>query len=244
MALTRVFLDRELASDEIFEMPESAFRHLIQVLRMTAGAELRVFNGRGGEFEARIESVAKRSAQLRIGLRHDEVVESPLHVTLVQGIGKGDRMDWAIQKAVELGVSEVVPIQSERCNVNLNQERQHKRLEHWRGVMISACEQSGRTMIPHLHAVTQFEQWCTSERMGQAFILDPEAAQSLPTLLAERGPISVLVGPEGGFSTAEISHASAHGCIPVRLGPRVLRTETAGLAAIALIQALRGDFAQ
>lgn len=241
MSESRVYLETPLASGSVIELPEGAFRHLVQVLRMRAGESLRVFDGRGGEYEAVIESVAKRGATLAIGAFHDVDRESPLSITLVQGISKGERMDWTLQKAVELGVTAVVPVITERCNVSLDRERQDKKLDHWRGVMIAACEQSGRTRVPVLHPVQKLTDWLAQATSGVRLMLDPEADTALPAPGVGVVPLSLVIGPEGGLSAAELATGARAGCLRVRLGPRVLRTETAGVAALAVLQALAGD---
>ena len=242
MSDSRIYLDAPLEQGGSVALPEGPFRHLVQVLRMQAGDALIVFNGQGGEYEAQIETVTKRGATLSVGVFHDADRESPLHVTLVQGISKGDRMDWAIQKAVELGVSAIVPVLTERCNVNLDRERQDKKLDHWRGVVISACEQSGRTRLPSLAAPLRLSDWWR-ESAGTAtrYLLDPQG--SMPLALAPQSTqgCTLVVGPEGGLSAAEIRVGAEAGCIRVRMGPRILRTETAGVAALAMLQGLAGD---
>ena len=243
MSESRVFLDAPLREGALVELPEGAFRHLVQVLRMQAGEALVVFNGQGGEYAAVLETVAKRGASLRVGAFRDVSRESALELVLVQGISKGEKMDWTVQKAVELGVSAIVPVVTERCNVHLDREREARRLDHWRGVMISACEQSGRTRVPVLHPVVKFGEWL--ERGGAAgtrLILDPLATRGLAdAVIGAMGSISLVVGPEGGLSPDEIRTAQTAGCAGVRMGPRILRTETAGVAALAILQATTGD---
>lgn len=241
MSDTRIHLDAVLSEGASLELPEPAFRHLVQVLRMQAGAALTVFNGQGGEYDAVLEDVAKRGARLRIGAFHDVCRESPLALTLVQGISKGERMDWTLQKAVELGVSAIVPVVTERCNVHLDRERQDKKTEHWRGVLIAACEQSGRTRVPQLHAPLRLSDWLGQVRAQPLYLLDPRAATSLCAQPLPPQGAAILVGPEGGLSEAEIRLGVAQGGIAVSLGPRVLRTETAGMVALSVMQARAGD---
>lgn len=241
MSETRVYLEAPLASNQSLTLPESAFRHLVQVLRMQAGDALIVFDGCGGEYSAVIESVAKRGATIAVGQFHDVSRESPLSVTLVQGISKGDRMDWTLQKAVELGVSAVVPVVTERCNVSLDPERQDKKLDHWRGVMISACEQSGRTRVPLLHPVQRLAQWLAQPSDTIRVMLDPEGEAGLADLQLADAALSLIIGPEGGLSANERALVASAGGLRARLGPRVLRTETAGVVALAVLQARAGD---
>ena len=246
MTAPRVFVEAPLSSGSTIELAEGPFRHLVQVLRMQAGEALVLFDGRGGEYEARLEAVAKRSASVSIGTHRavDDPGESSLDLTLVQGISKGDRMDFTIQKAVELGVRRIVPITTERCNVHLDAQRQDKRLEHWRGVIVSACEQSGRTRVPQLEPVRSLSSWLGGAQPGVRFALDPLASDALAPAAASIGegePVSLLVGPEGGLSPAELAQSARAGVRGVRLGPRVLRTETAGIAALVVLQSARGD---
>lgn len=244
MTAPRVYLDAALSTDATIGLPEGPFRHLVQVLRLQAGDALVLFDGRGGEYDARLASVAKRSATVAVGAHRAVDRESALDLTLVQGISKGDRMDFTIQKAVELGVSRIAPITTERCNVHLDAERQEKRLEHWRGVIVSACEQSGRTRVPPLEPVRSLASWLGTAPQGARFVLDPKADASLATAaatVADGDAMALIVGPEGGLSDAELQLAARHGVRGVRLGPRVLRTETAGIAALTVLQAVRGD---
>ena len=241
MSDTRVHLDATLTEGTTLDLPEPAFRHLVQVLRMQAGEALRVFDGRGNEFEATLDQVAKRSAKLVLGAACAVNRESPLHLSLIQGISKGERMDFSIQKAVELGVTRIVPVITERCNVSLDRERQDKKFEHWRGVMISACEQSGRSVLPELAPVMKFSDWLASATTGLRLMLDPLGAEPLASINLEAQAISLVIGPEGGLSPAEIKLGAQHGARGVRLGPRILRTETAGVVAISVLQARFGD---
>lgn len=237
----RVYLQAPLASGQSLTLPEAAFRHLVQVLRLRSGEAVTVFDGRGGEYDATLAAVERRSATLQMGDFHDVERESPLQLTLVQGLSKGDRMDYTLQKAAELGVSAVVPVITERCNVSLDREREARKFEHWRGVLISACEQSGRTRVPTLHPLQRYVDWLDSQTAGPRYLLDPMAARSLARTPVPDAPLSLVIGPEGGLSAAEIHAGTRAGCIGVRLGPRVLRTETAGVAALSILQALKGD---
>ena len=206
------------------------------MLRLRPGDAFVAFDGSGVDWPATLLDGAR--ARTGVGVRHDN--ESPLMVTLVQGISRGERMDWTLQKAVELGVSHVVPVVAERTTVRLEGAREDKRVAHWRGVMIAACEQSGRSVVPGLAPVTSLAAWL--ERLaGPALVLDPEATTGLAAYAGHAPAFTVLVGPEGGFSAAELGAARAAGCSAVRVGPRVLRTETAGIAALAALQALFGD---
>ena len=243
--MTRIHLALPLAVDARLELPEAAARHVAQVLRMRAGELLTLFNGAGGEYGAVIESVDRRAVSVRVEDFHEAERESALALTLAQCVSRGERMDYSLQKAVELGVAAVVPLLSARGVVKLDGERWEKKLEHWRGVMVSACEQSGRTRIPALAPVQKLETWLGSSKgMGEGarLVLAPGAAHSLRELPAAHAA-TLLVGPEGGLADEEAALAVRHGFTAIRLGPRVLRTETAGVAALAALQALWGDLA-
>lgn len=243
MASPRVFLDLPLQEGATVELPEDSARHLVQVLRMRAGETFTAFNGRGGEYAAILQAAGKREARAQIGAFRNIDRESPLRVTLAQCVSKGERMDYTLQKAVELGVAEIVPLLSERSVVRLDAERWEKKLEHWRGIAVSACEQSGRTRPPRLHAVADLRQWLQAAPADALKLaLAPGAPLGLRTAPPPRGPVILLVGPEGGLSETEVRQAASCGFAALSLGPRVLRTETAGVAALAALQALWGDW--
>jgi 16S rRNA (uracil1498-N3)-methyltransferase len=244
MTAPRLFVDVPLSGGATIDLPEGPFRHLVQVLRMQAGEALVLFDGRGGEYEAQLASVAKRSATVSVGAHRAVDRESALDLTLVQGISKGERMDFTIQKAVELGVTRIAPVTTERCNVHLDAERQEKRMEHWRGVIVSACEQSGRTRVPGLDPVRSLAAHLAIESKAVRFVLDPQAGTSLAAAaqaVQEGQAMALIVGPEGGLGESELQLAARSGVSGVNLGPRVLRTETAGMTALAVLQATRGD---
>lgn len=236
---TRIHIADALAVDARLELPEGAARHVAQVLRMRAGELLTLFNGAGGEYDAVIEAVERRSVRVRIENYREIERESRLDLTLAQCVSKGERMDYTVQKAVELGVSAIVPLLSARSVVKLDGERWEKKLEHWRGIVVSACEQSGRTRVPHVHPVQKLEAWLATAG-GARLVLAPgghHALKELPPALQA----SLLVGPEGGLDDKETALAVHRGFTAIGLGPRVLRTETAGVAALAALQALWGD---
>jgi 16S rRNA (uracil1498-N3)-methyltransferase len=241
--MTRIHLDTPLSEGASLALPESAFRHLVQVLRMREGETFTAFDGHGGEYDAVLVEIGKRSATAKLLARHDVDRESPLDLTLAQCISKGERMDYTLQKAVELGVTRVVPLISSRSVVRLDDDRWEKKLEHWRGVITAASEQSGRTRLPILEAVQDLPGWLVDERArGDRITLDPNGRHTLRDLPHRHGPVTFLVGPEGGLSDSELEQARRAGFVGIRIGPRVLRTETAGVAAIAVIQALWGDW--
>lgn len=241
--MSRVFLPQPLAAGNEIALPDEAFRHLVQVLRLREGEHFIAFNGEGGEYRATLTQLAKRSASARIEALDAVDRESPRPLHLAQCVSKGDRMDYTLQKAVELGVTDLQPLLSSRSVVRMDGERWEKKLEHWRGVIVSACEQSGRTRLPQLHPVQALTAWLDAGGgAGERLTLDPLASHGLREMPEPRGAVTLLVGPEGGLSPAELDAARRAGYVGVRLGPRVLRTETAGVAALAAIQALWGDW--
>ncbi len=237
----RIHLPVTLAVGKTVELDENARRHVVQVLRLRAGDRIVLFNGRGGECPATIVQAGKRSVQVRIDDCADSDRESPLTVHLGLGISKGERMDFALQKATELGVSRITPLFTERVVVRLDDQRLGKRHAHWRGVIVAACEQSGRNRLPVLHDAVSLADWLAARDEERRLFLDPLAARSLGDLSAPGASVALAVGPEGGFSDSErdqIRKGDFHG---VQLGPRILRTETAALAALAAVQVLWGD---
>ncbi|MDD3765362.1 MAG: 16S rRNA (uracil(1498)-N(3))-methyltransferase [Nevskiales bacterium] len=240
---SRIYIEHALSEGANFPLPETAFRHLVQVLRLKAGDGFIAFDGNGGEYDAVLVDVGKRQAEAGILARHEVERESPLDLTLAQCISKGERMDYSLQKATELGITRIVPLFSSRSVVRLDDERWEKKLDHWRGVVIAACEQSGRTRIPVVEPVTPLPTWLDDEdARGTRLTLDPQGSHSLRELPPPTGPVTLLVGPEGGLSDMELEHARRAGFTGMRMGPRVLRTETAGVAALAALQALWGDW--
>ena len=238
---SRVFVEAPLASNATVALPDAVAHHLTSVLRMRADDAFVIFNGEGGEFEATLDAIGKKSVSARIGAFRDVDRESPLPVTLAQCVSKGERMDYTVQKAAELGATDIVPLTSTNSVVRLNAERWEKKLEHWRGVIVSACEQSGRTRVPKLHGVTPIEQWI-AQAQGHKIILAIGATQSLRAMKKPEEPIALLAGPEGDFTSGELRTARDAGFAAIGMGPRILRTETAGIAALAAIQALWGDW--
>jgi 16S rRNA (uracil1498-N3)-methyltransferase len=240
MRIPRIFHPEPLEPDSRVTLDDSAARHVAKVLRLAEGSPLTLFDGSGGEYPASIVSVAKRSVEVQLGHRLDVEVESPLHITLAQGVSKGDRMDFTIQKAVELGVSRIVPLNTERSVVNLKGERLEKKLAHWKGVIISACEQCGRNSMPELLPLQPLPSWLQSDANGTRLLLDHRATETVASL-QPKGEITLLIGPEGGLSQKEREQAFFLGYTGLRLGPRVLRTETAALTALAALQSRFGD---
>ena len=246
MRLTRSHVDAPLHVGDEIALPEDVAAHLLRVLRLQVGDACVLFNGDGHDHDARIVAIGKREARAQIVAARRIDNESPLRIVLLQGIARGEKMDWILQKATELGVARVLPVDSERSEVKLDAARAAKRLAHWQQVVVSACEQSGRAVVPEV-AAPQALATAAGLREGRGFILDPFAGDSLASLRgsALRGrttaTCTLAIGPEGGWSPRDRERLVAAGFSGLRLGPRVLRTETAGIAAIAVLQAACGD---
>lgn len=238
MRLSRFFIDAPLALGT-HSLPEAAAHYIGRVLRLPAGAAVQLFDGSGMEFRGELGEVGKKQVSVELKEALPGMPESPLRIHLGQGLSRGERMDWAIQKATELGVAEITPIVSERCEVRLKDERADKRLAHWRQIAISACEQCGRSVIPQINPPVTLADWLPVEA-ALKLVLHP-VAEPLTTHPAPQ-TLAFLIGPEGGLSDAEVEQASRAGFLPARLGPRVLRTETAPVVALSVAQQLWGDF--
>jgi 16S rRNA (uracil1498-N3)-methyltransferase len=243
MRLTRCFAPPPLRCGAEMLLPAHSAAHLQRVLRARTGALLTLFDGCGGEFDATIVQIDRRGVRVRISAHHAVERESPLAVTLLQALARGERMDLIVQKATELAVAAIVAFAGERSVVRLTADALARRGEHWRAIAISACEQCGRNRIPSIRIAADLGAACgAAPADGQRLLLSPQAAHSLPAALGQAAAVTLLIGPEGGFSVDELATAEHHGFIAARLGPRVLRAETAPLAALATIQALAGDF--
>ena len=244
MSKNRFYCPDKLALGAIVKLPDSAAIHAVRVLRMTEGDEATLFNGDGFDYSCELTLVKKNEVLAKV--KSSKVIdnESPLNITLLQGISSGDRMDYTIQKAVELGVRHIQPIATERSVVKLNQERAAKRLIHWQHVVHSACEQSGRAFVPNVASPMSLSHWLAENphRNECRIQLNPTAAARMATLERPKNEIQLLIGAEGGLNTNEIEMASNNGFQSVILGPRILRTETAALAAIASMHSIWGDF--
>ena len=243
MRLTRCHVDAPLSAGTKIELPESAAAHLVRVLRLREGDDCVLFNGDGNDYGARIASAGKREVVAEIHSESFVDNESPLRITLLQGVARGEKMDLILQKATELGVAGVVPVLAERTEVKLDAERTEKRVAHWRSVMVSACEQSGRARVPALAQPASLALAAASLQDGVLkLILDPAGEHTLATLAAPKNhDLAIAIGPEGGWSPRDRETLRAVGFTGLRLGPRILRTETAGLAAIAALQSRFGD---
>jgi 16S rRNA (uracil1498-N3)-methyltransferase len=241
--LPRVYFPGEVAAHGVCDLPPEQSHHVARVLRLTAGDAVVAFDGRGNEYDAVIERVSKSAVTLRMGDAKPMDRESPLQVTLAQGISSGERMDYTVQKAVELGVYAIQPVVTERSVVRLGSERAAKRVVHWRSIAIAACEQCGRNRVPEIHPVASLAAWLgTPEPHTTRLTLAPDASVRLVEMDRVAQPLILLVGPEGGLAPRERADAIAAGFTAARLGPRVLRTETAALAALAALQTVWGDF--
>ncbi|MDF0749788.1 16S rRNA (uracil(1498)-N(3))-methyltransferase [Marinobacter sp. 71-i] len=241
MRIPRIYTDSPLSEGAPAELDDSAAQHVGRVLRMQNGQELLLFNGDGNDYPASITNAGKKRVEVRIGTPVENTTESPLDIVLGQALSKGDRMDFAVQKAVEMGVTCIVPLTTERCDVKLKGDREDKRLRHWQSVATSAAEQCGRARVPEILPVMTLTEWF--DHTGDCdlrLVLHHRTEQSLDTL-AKPARIALMIGPEGGLSPEEITAAETAGFLPVALGPRVLRTETAPVAAMALCQWLWGD---
>lgn len=241
MRIPRIFTDSPLAVGSQCQLDDNAANHVGRVLRMQAGQALLLFNGDGQDYHATITEAGKKHVQVAVTEAAENETESSLRVVLAQTLSKGDRMDYAVQKAVEMGVSEIVPLTTERCDVKLKGDREDKRLRHWQQVAISAAEQCGRARVPEIQPVMTVQQWLEHARACDLrLVLHHRTERSLNTL-EKPSSIALMIGPEGGLTAEEIALAEDNGFLPVALGPRVLRTETAPVAAIALCQWLWGD---
>jgi 16S rRNA (uracil1498-N3)-methyltransferase len=241
MRVPRIFVPERLVEGTGIDLRGEAAAHLGRVLRLGPGAEIMLFNGEGGEWRATIEILDRERVGVRVGRHRRADRESPLDLTLAQGISRGERMDYTLQKAVELGVSRIVPIASERSVVRLSAERGERRTEHWARVVQAACEQCGRTRVPRLLPVTTMDKWLSDVMSGLKLLLIRRENACRLSELAPDPSIILLIGPEGGFAEEEASAALQAGYRALRLGPRVLRTETAAVAALSALQALWGD---
>jgi 16S rRNA (uracil1498-N3)-methyltransferase len=241
MNLPRFYCREALSPGAHIELPEPVARHAVRVLRLPPGAPMILFDGRGGQYLAHIERIERDRVMAELSAWQDVERESPLAVTLVQSLQAGEKMDFTIQKAVELGVRDIVPVESRRSVMRLAGERAAKRVAHWQGVSASACEQCGRNQVPLVAPLEKLESWL-ARPAGDALrlMLDPQAEQTLATI-APATNVQLLIGAEGGLDPQEVIAARQAGFVGVRMGPRILRTETAGLAALAILQALWGD---
>ena len=249
MSNLRFYSTETLQIGATIKLSDNAATHATRVMRLNVGDDLTLFNGDGFDYSCALMSVKKSEALVIVKSSKKIENESNLNITLLQGISAGDRMEYTLQKAVELGVTQIIPIKTERSVVKLSPERAEKRLEHWQNIVVSACEQSGRAVIPQLEAPTTMALWLAKtpssfkvEGKALRITLDPLADKKLADLTKPQGEIQLLIGAEGGLNANELALAAQHGFVGAQLGQRILRTETAPLAAIAAMQTLWGDF--
>ena len=240
MRIPRIYSAQPLAPNRALELDENSSRHVARVLRMQAGRELVLFDGRGGEYSAIIEEVGKKRVTVKVGDHQPVERESSLPIHLGIGVSRGERMDWVLQKATELGVSQITPLFTERTEVKLSGSRLEKKQQHWQQVLIAACEQCQRNTLPLINPPMNIVNWLTEVDAEAKLVLHHRTQQSLDQM-SRPASVALVIGPEGGLSNTEIDHAMKQEFAPLALGPRVLRTETAPLAAISVMQYLWGD---
>ena len=240
--MPRFHFSGPLAVGAHVDLPDHVAHH-IHVVRLAAGDNVTLFNGEGGEYTATLVQVDRRRACAEIKAFSPREAELPYAVTLAQALPEGSKIDWIMEKAVELGATAIQPLAAQRCVVRLSAERAAKKREHWQGIIVSAAEQSGRNRLPHLAELADFDRWIVQQDLHRRVLLSPRAEQSLSDWARHHPPqaLALLIGPEGGFSEQEEKTAMEHGALALSMGPRVLRTETAGLAALAALNAVWGE---
>ena len=247
MRIPRIYQADSLSVGQEIQLDSQATVHVSRVLRLREGDAIVVFNGLGGEYHGIVCRLDKRASTVRLQRYAEADAESPLKIVLAQGVSRGERMDYTVQKAVELGVHHIVPVETERTVVNLNDARKDRRRQHWQTIVHSACEQSGRNFVPGVAEVTGLSPWLQqmqAQNSENKFVLNHRTERGLGAVHVNgQQPVYVLIGPEGGLSDREITQAEQAGFISVRMGPRVLRTETAALAFVSVLQSKWGDFA-
>jgi len=241
--IARIYIQFPLAEGHIIDLPEPAAIHVMKVLRLKIGDPLILFNGTGGQYDGNILSLSKKKVCIQLQKFHSIDRESPLYIHLGQAISRGDRMDVVIQKSTELGANKITPIYTEYCAIKPDPERLQKKIEHWKKISYSACEQSGRNKPPQIADIEKLAIWLkNNQNIACKFILHPHNSKKLQCTPPPIKPqIALLVGPEGGFSETEITAAQDFGFQPIKLGPRTLRTETAALTTLSILQFLWGD---
>ncbi len=242
MRIPRAYEDQPLELELAIDLSDQTHNHLVKVLRLKSGDLLQLFNGDGRDYQARLTEVEKRRSKAVIELRTERQNESPLKISIGQGLSRGERMDWAIQKATELGVHHITPLFTERSEVRLSAERQVKRSKHWQQVAISACEQSFRATLPTIDEPGSLSEWISSVDADLKLVLHPHTTPLVLGEIEKPSSVALLIGPEGGLEEQEVQEAIDQGFHPWLLGPRVLRTETAPIAAAAVLNYLWGDF--
>ena len=239
--MPRFYLPAPLAPHTTFSLPDNIVRH-IHVLRLNAGDNITLFNGTGSDFDATLQEIGKRHAECHITAQRQPENESALNITLVQAVSSGERMDFTLQKSVELGVRAIQPMISERCVVRLSGDRADKRVQRWQDIVIAACEQSGRSIVPTVLPIVSFSDYLRQMPPELHLMMSLRRATTLRDIAPAPQSLRLMIGPEGGWTPAEEQAALAAGVQTITLGKRVLRTETAAMAAMAAIQVLWGDF--
>lgn len=246
MSFPRFYCPTALAPATTLDLPEHAAAHAVRALRLREGDALILFDGTGGEHQARITGIERKRVTVTLLGWHAIERECPIRLTLIQALQSGEKMDLTVQKSVELGIARIVPVTSQRSVLRLCGERAERRLAHWRGIAVSACEQCGRNTLPRIEAITHLRHWLSTPSPGEnlRLLLDPGSAHTLDSISPPPpgGAVELLIGAEGGLAPEEVQDAREAGYTGIRLGPRILRTETAGLAVLAAIQGLWGDF--
>jgi len=241
MRISRIYHPDTLHSDQELELTPDACNHVANVLRAKVGQPVVLFNGDGNEYSGEFIDVSKRKVLVQIDAKLSMNLESPLPIHLGQGVSRGDRMDLVLQKSVELGVTEITPLITERCGVKLDEQRWQKKHAQWQKIIIAACEQCGRNVLPTLHMPTDFQNWINQSTQALRLTLHPRADKSFRHINIGNHGVRLLIGPEGGFSDQELYQTEQGGYQTVQLGPRTLRTETAAITAISALQAIYGD---
>jgi 16S rRNA (uracil1498-N3)-methyltransferase len=240
--MPRFYVDHALETGTLLQLPDSVARH-VRVLRLRSGDSVTLFNGLGGEYISTLTTVDKQHVEVSLGTFSAREAEPAHAITLAQGLPESAKMDWIVEKAIELGVGGIQPLICERSVIRLDEERAAKKLAHWRGIIVAAAEQCGRNRLPFLAPPLRFDQWMRSQDTHRRVLLSPRASEPLSAWARQQPAqtITLMVGPEGGWSAAEEALALAHGALQLSIGKRVLRTETAGIAALAGLQTLWGD---
>ena len=241
MRVPRLFIDIPLTTGEIINLPRDKAHHISHVLRMRLGNSIKLINDSGNEYLSKIIEISKKSAQIEIGKSIRTTNESPLTINLCLAVARGQHMDFSIQKAVELGVKNIIPVISEFSNVKIQDDRVSNKLSHWQNIIISATEQCGRSYLTQIQKPVSLTEWMSIESSKSRLILHPESNQSMSSISLPDDELTLMIGPEGGFSDAEVEHAQENGCQPISLGPRILRAETAAVCAVSNAQQLWGD---
>lgn len=241
MRVPRLFIDMPLTTGEIINLPRDKAHYISHVLRMRIGDSIKLFNNSAAEYETKIIDICKKSAQIEIGESIRVTNESPLTINLCLAVARGQHMDFSIQKAVELGVKNIIPVISKFSNVKIQDDRVHNKLAHWQNIIISATEQCGRSYLTQVQKPLSFAEWLSLDASKTRLILHPESQQSMSNINLPDNELTLMIGPEGGFSDDEIERAQENDCEPISLGPRILRTETAVVCAVSNAQQLWGD---